>query len=79
VSVTTTSGCSWSAVSNVPWITIGAGGSGTGSGTVTYNVAVNMTTSARTGTLSVGAQILTVVEAASSGAPIAPTNFRIYP
>jgi hypothetical protein len=41
VSVTTQPGCNWTAVSNVSWITITAGASGTGSGTVTYSVAPN--------------------------------------
>lgn len=33
--------CTWTAVSNVPWITIQSGASGSGNGTVTLNVAAN--------------------------------------
>jgi len=35
------------------WITITGGGSGSGNGTVTYSVVANMTTSSRTGTITV--------------------------
>jgi hypothetical protein len=37
--VTAGAGCAWTAVSNVPWITISGGASGTGNGTVSYTVA----------------------------------------
>ncbi len=39
VAVALAAGCNWTAVSNVPWITITGGGSGSGNGTVTYSVA----------------------------------------
>lgn len=39
VSVTTSQGCPWTAVSNVSWITITGGASGNASGPVTYSVA----------------------------------------
>ena len=39
VSVTTQSGCTWTATSNVSWITITSGSSGTGNGTVNYSVS----------------------------------------
>jgi photosystem II stability/assembly factor-like uncharacterized protein len=48
--ITTSAGCTWSASSLVPWITI-TNGSGTGNGTINFNVAPN------TGPLRVG-QIL---------------------
>src|SRR5262249_48966598 len=48
-SVTVASGCSWSASSQVSWITITAGASGIGAGTVSYSVAANGNTT-RTGT-----------------------------
>lgn len=40
VTVTTAAGCNWTAVSNVSWITVTGGSSGSGNGTVTYSVAV---------------------------------------
>ena len=39
VSVASSAGCSWNAVSNSSWITITSGSSGTGSGTVYYSVS----------------------------------------
>src|SRR6185503_16067971 len=39
VTVTAGSGCTWTAVSNVGWITITGGASGSGNGTVMYSVA----------------------------------------
>jgi hypothetical protein len=39
VTVTAPQGCTWSAVSNVPWITIANPGSGNGTGTVGYSIA----------------------------------------
>jgi hypothetical protein len=50
--------CNWTAVSNVSWITITSGASGTGSGTVTYSVA--STTSSRTGTMTIAGLTFTV-------------------
>src|SRR4029453_7616392 len=58
--VTTTSGCAWTAASTVSWITVTAGSSGSGNGTVTYTVAANTSTTARTGTLTVAGQTVTV-------------------
>jgi hypothetical protein len=65
-------------VSNVPWITITAGASGSGIGGVSYVVAAN-TGAARTGTLTVAGKTVTFSQAAGSGGtpPVAPTNLRI--
>ena len=41
VTISTTSGCQWTAVSNVPWITIASASSRTGNGTVSYRFLVN--------------------------------------
>jgi hypothetical protein len=62
LSVTTTSGCSWTAASGASWIS--STSSGTGSGTITYSVAANTGTAARTGTVTVGGQPFTVTQAA---------------
>jgi hypothetical protein len=59
VSITTQSGCSWTALSNNAWIHITSGGSGTGSGTCNYSVDAN-TGSARTGTMTIAGQTFTV-------------------
>jgi Viral BACON domain/Putative binding domain, N-terminal len=62
VSVTTQSGCTWTAVSNASWITITSGSSGTGNGTVNFTVAANTTGSDRTGTLTIAGRPFTVTE-----------------
>lgn len=63
--VTTTSSCTWTATSSVTWITLTVGASRTGSGTVTYSVDANISTSSRTGTLTVAGQTITVTQNAS--------------
>jgi uncharacterized repeat protein (TIGR01451 family) len=64
VSLTSTaSDCSRTAVSNVPWITITVGASGTGSGTVNYSVALNNGSTARSGTITIAGQTFTVNQA----------------
>jgi len=77
VTVTAASGCAWTAVSNVPWITVTSGASGSGGGTVRFTVAAN-NGAARTGTLTIAGQTLTINQA---GAPcpssINPTSQQI--
>ena len=63
--VTTTSACAWTATSNVTWITVTAAASRSGSGAVTYSIDPNISTSSRTGTLSVAGQTITVAQNAS--------------
>lgn len=63
VGVSTTSACAWSASSNVPWISITSGNSGSGNGTVSYAVAVNTTPGLRSGSLNVAGQTFTVNQA----------------
>ena len=65
VTVTAAAGCSWSAASNVPWITISTGASGSGSGGVVATVAPNMGV-ARTGTIVVAGRTVTITQAAPS-------------
>jgi Putative binding domain, N-terminal len=76
VSVVTGSTCSWTAHSNVVWITVTGGANGTGSGTVSYNVAANPGTSLRTGTLTIAGVTYTVTQAAPTP-PNAPQGLRI--
>ena len=79
VTVTTTSECSWSATSNAWWLTITAGSAGTGNGTVSYSLSANATGSARTGTMTIGGQTLTVTQNGDTGTtlyfPHVETNF----
>jgi hypothetical protein len=78
--VTAPSGCGWKAVSSASWVTIVANGSSAGPGTVRFLVDRNFTTSARTATITVDGQILTVSQAAGSDAPASMVNaipFRV--
>ena len=78
LSVTSGTSCSWTAVSNVAWITITGGSSGSGIGGVSYVVAAN-SGAARTGTLTVAGRTVTFSQAAGTTAtpPPPPTNLRI--
>jgi len=63
VSVSASGGCAWAAVSNVPWITVTKGSSGSGGGNVEFTVDVNATGAARSGTITIGAQVFTIEQA----------------
>jgi hypothetical protein len=76
IAVTATAGCAWTARSNVAWITITAGASGTGNGTVRYSVAANTVATSRTGTLTVAGKTFTVTQAA---APPTLTSLTVNP
>jgi phosphatidylserine/phosphatidylglycerophosphate/cardiolipin synthase-like enzyme len=69
VTVTAGAGCAWNATPNASWISVTSGASGSGAGTVAFNVAANDTTAARTGTLTIGGQTLTVTQAAPAPPP----------
>lgn len=61
ISVTTAAGCSWSAQSNDSWLTITSGATGSGDGTVRFTAGKG-TNKARTGTLTVAAQTVTIIQ-----------------
>ena len=65
VSVTTGTGCGWSAASNTSWLTIATGSTGKGDGTVHYTVAAN-TGAARSGTLVIAGITFTVSQAGAA-------------
>jgi hypothetical protein len=75
VSVVAGGGCSWSATSSVPWITITSGNAGSGDGTIGFNVAAN-TAGPRIGTVLVAGQVLTVSQ---SGAGAGGCGYAISP
>ena len=66
ITVTTGTGCAWSATSGSSFLTFTNGTGRTGPGTVSYNVAANTTTSARTLTATVAGQAFSVAQAASA-------------
>jgi pimeloyl-ACP methyl ester carboxylesterase len=51
--VSAVSGCPWTAVSSVPWITIQSGASGSGSGTVAFTADINLSPEPRQGVITV--------------------------
>lgn len=68
VSVTVTTGCTWTATSAVPWLTVTAGARGAGNGAVAFNVGAN-TGGVRTGTIEVANQTVTVTQSAAGIPP----------
>jgi glucose/arabinose dehydrogenase len=58
--VTAGAGCTWTATSNRPWITITGSASGTGNGTVNFSVAPNSGTDGRHGAITVAGLTFTV-------------------
>jgi hypothetical protein len=64
VTVTTSTGCAWSATSSESWLTVVGGASGTGAGVVMYRVAANTSGQARAASLSIGGQTFTVNQTA---------------
>ena len=63
VGLTTSSGCSWTAMSNAAWLIISSNSNGSGTGSVAYSVTSNLTSSSRSGILTIGGKILTVNQA----------------
>jgi uncharacterized protein (TIGR03437 family) len=60
---------SWAVSSDSLWLTITAGGSGTGNGTVQYAVAENTTGSPRSGTIAIAGVNFTVMQSAVKSPP----------
>ena len=65
--VTTNAGCTWTASSNAPWITVTAGAAGSGGGSVQFSVVANTTAAPRSGTITAAGHVFTVNQAAGSG------------
>ena len=63
LAIDTATGCSWNAVSNVPWITISSGQNGAGAGIVSYTVEPYTGPVDRTGTMTIGGKTFTVGQA----------------
>lgn len=78
--VSSTQGCPWTASSATPWITVAAGAIGTGNGTFQFTVAANAG-GARTGTITVGNQTLTITQAAANvvGGPLMFSTSTVLP
>jgi hypothetical protein len=76
VTVTTQAACTWTASSEAAWITIAAGGTGTGNGTFRLTIAGN-TGGSRTGVVRVGQQTVTVDQTGGTCTyTIKPTDYH---
>ncbi|MEO8131789.1 MAG: hypothetical protein ABI822_32145, partial [Bryobacteraceae bacterium] len=73
IGVSAPPGCSWTAVSALPWVTISFGATGTGPGTVVYSVAPAFTAEARSGGITIAGQTFRVTETGTS------LSFRLDP
>lgn len=77
--ITTSSGCAWTASSNDAWLTLSAS-SGTDSGTVDITVAANALFTQRSGTVVIAGTLFTITQAAAIAPPpvctfsVAPTT-----
>ena len=67
VSVTTQTGCAWTASSSASWLTITSASSRSGSGTVSYSVATNTGTNPRTASSTFARNVFSVTQAGTSG------------
>ncbi len=65
VAVTAPAGCTWLTSDTLSWATIISGASGSGNGKVSFNVAANPDTTARTGTVTIAGQAFTITQAAA--------------
>jgi hypothetical protein len=74
VAVTAGGECSWTAASNVSWISITSASSGSGNGSVNYTVAANTDTGSRTGRLIVALRAFTITQA---GLPVRITSASV--
>lgn len=76
IQVTTVGDCTWTSSSSLDWVSITAGSSGRGNGSISYNVASNSASVARSGTITAAGQAFTVSQGGSGGTctamPIVP-------
>jgi hypothetical protein len=73
VAVTAPGGCAWTATSNVPWITVTQGSSGSGNGTVQFSVAAT-TGPSRSGTITIAGRTFTVTQGQGCTFALSPAS-----
>ena len=76
ISLNTSSGCSWTASSQVNWVSITSGTGGSDGGTINYSVAVNSSSDSRTGTISLQGKPFTVYQDGDTGNPLITSAVR---
>ena len=62
VAIAVSAGCTWTATSQAPWLTITGGADGVGPGATRWSAAANPTTSPRTGTLAIAGRAFDVTQ-----------------
>lgn len=67
ISMTTSNGCAWTAVSNDGFITITSGNSGSGDGTIGYSIATNTSSLGRIGAIIFFGEPFPVIQLGTSG------------
>lgn len=76
ISLNTSSGCSWSAASEVSWVTITSGSAGSDGATISYSVAVNTSSDSRTGRIMLQGQSFDVYQDADGSNPLITSAVR---
>jgi hypothetical protein len=76
VSITTESGCSWSAAGAPAWISITGSTNGTGTANLAYTVAANTATSGRSASLTIGGQTHAITQ---QGRPVTACTYELSP
>ena len=66
LTVTSGTSCTWKGVSSASWLTLDGGTFGFGSGSIRYTAAPNLTTAARTASITAGSAVFTLTQAAGS-------------
>jgi hypothetical protein len=76
ISVSSQSGRTWTAASNVAWVKVTSGSNGSGNGSVSYNVDAYADRATRNGTLTIAGQTFTVTQQGlkQSGKPSGKTG-----
>jgi hypothetical protein len=78
ITITTSSVCNWVAISNDAFIVLTSPSSGSGNGSLTFSVFAN-TGAARTGTVTVSGQTITVSQAAAGATPTGlSVSFQLF-
>jgi len=79
VTVTSASSCIWKATSNLSWIGITSGGSGSGNGSVSYVVFPNTSPNTRTGALTIASQSVQITQLGADPNDLTPLISEVSP
>lgn len=75
ISVATSSGCAWNASSSVSWVTIASPSSGYGNGSVTFSVDPNPDSTSRSGTITLGGEVISISQNGGTPPPSGYSGF----